>query len=267
VLAYEVLSGRRPFDADHPAALLRAHLEDAPIRPAGMSDDAWTVISACLAKEPGDRPDATRAAPAFLSLVGSEPANVTLSALPGTGDAMTPPPYLSPAAPVGAEALLTAGASVAAPEAPPEVVPAKSRRRLWLALAAGLVVAAIGVGAGLWAGRPDGSAATGTSSPKPTSFTRGIPVPLVADSPEKGSVRLRFPSGTSVPGVQSFVVFRDKTIAGQNIDAAAADWTASSLDPGTSHCWRVFALVQSATPIPTPSPLPETCLKADGSRT
>ena len=225
VLAYEVLSGRRPFDAEHPAALLRAHLEDAPTRPAGMSDDAWTVISACLAKEPGDRPDATRAAAAFLALVGSESAGVALGALPATGDAMTPPPYLSPAAPVGAEALLTAGASVAAPEAPPEPAPKKSRRQLWVAIAAALVLVVVGVAAGVWAGRPDGSTATPTASPKPTTFTGGVPIPVVADSPERGTIRLRFPSGSSVPGVQSFFVIRDTGLARQNIDASADEWS------------------------------------------
>ena len=267
VLAYEVLSGRRPFDAEHPAALLRAHLEDAPARPAGMSDDAWTVISACLAKEAGDRPDAARAAAAFLALAGSEPAGVTLGALPATGDAMTPPPYLSPAAPVGAEALLTRGASVAAPEAPPEPAPPRSRRQLWLALATVLVLVAIGAGAGIWAGRRDAPAASPTASPKPTSYTGAVPVPVVADSPVRGSVRLRFPSGTSVAGVQSFFVVRDAGLARHTIDAAAQEWSQADLDPNTSHCWQVFALVESAKPIPKATPPPKTCVKADGSRT
>jgi hypothetical protein len=266
VLAYEVLSGRRPFDAEHPAALLRAHLEDAPSRPAGMSDDAWTVISGCLAKEPTDRPDATRASAAFLALVGREPTGVTLGALPVAGDVLTPPPYLSPAAPVGVEALPTMGASVAAPEAPPEPVVPKSRRGLWLAIAAGVVVIAVGTAAGIWAGRPDGGSATPSSSPKATPYRGGVQIPVVADSPERGSVRLRFPSGPSVPGVQSFFVIRDSGVARQSIDAGANEWSQTGLDPGTEHCWRVFALVESPTPIPSASPQDKTCLKADGAR-
>ncbi|WP_170223117.1 serine/threonine-protein kinase [Nonomuraea turkmeniaca] len=46
VMAYELLAGRRPFTHDNPMALLRAHLEDQPVRPAAISDDLWRVIEA-----------------------------------------------------------------------------------------------------------------------------------------------------------------------------------------------------------------------------
>jgi len=58
VTAYELLTGRRPFDGEHPFAVMRAHLDDEPSRPAGMATDLWRVIRACLAKRPDDRPTA-----------------------------------------------------------------------------------------------------------------------------------------------------------------------------------------------------------------
>ena len=58
VTAYELLSGQRPFNGEHPMALMRAHLDDQPTRPPGMAENQWRVIQACLAKEPGQRPTA-----------------------------------------------------------------------------------------------------------------------------------------------------------------------------------------------------------------
>ena len=62
VVAYELLTGARPFDGDHPAALLRAHLEDEPARPPGLPAPVWQVVAACLAKEPAARPTAAELA-------------------------------------------------------------------------------------------------------------------------------------------------------------------------------------------------------------
>jgi serine/threonine-protein kinase len=59
VVAYELLTGRRPFTADHRIALLAAVLGDAPpapssVRPAlGPRVDA--VLARALAKDPGER--------------------------------------------------------------------------------------------------------------------------------------------------------------------------------------------------------------------
>ncbi|MGH3329568.1 MAG: serine/threonine-protein kinase, partial [Streptomycetales bacterium] len=58
ILLYELISGCTPFAADHPMAVLRGHLEDHPRRPPGVSDQLWSVIAGCLAKDPGARPDA-----------------------------------------------------------------------------------------------------------------------------------------------------------------------------------------------------------------
>jgi serine/threonine protein kinase len=58
VTAYELLAGRRPFDSEHPLAVMRAHLDDEPPRPPGMARDLWHVVRSCLAKPPDDRPTA-----------------------------------------------------------------------------------------------------------------------------------------------------------------------------------------------------------------
>lgn len=70
IMAYELLAGRRPFDAPTTAALLRAHLDTEPARPAGLPDQVWSVLAACLAKDPEQRPSASGAAAAFASLRG-----------------------------------------------------------------------------------------------------------------------------------------------------------------------------------------------------
>jgi serine/threonine-protein kinase len=58
VTGYELLTGRRPFDGEHPFAVMRAHLDDEAPRPDGMATDLWRVIRSCLAKRPEDRPAA-----------------------------------------------------------------------------------------------------------------------------------------------------------------------------------------------------------------
>ncbi len=61
---YHMASGRPPFDADSPYELMRMHL-DLPPRPLselveGIPRYVEEAILACLAKNPGDRPSATK---------------------------------------------------------------------------------------------------------------------------------------------------------------------------------------------------------------
>jgi len=58
VTGYELLAGRRPFDGEHPLAVMRAHLDDEAPRPPAMARDLWRVLQSCLAKRPVDRPTA-----------------------------------------------------------------------------------------------------------------------------------------------------------------------------------------------------------------
>jgi ABC-type branched-subunit amino acid transport system substrate-binding protein len=78
VTAHELLAGRRPFEADHPLALMRAHLDDEPRRPDGMDEAHWHLVRICLAKDPRERPTAAELATRLNSLrdqvVASPPA-------------------------------------------------------------------------------------------------------------------------------------------------------------------------------------------------
>jgi serine/threonine-protein kinase len=264
VLAYETLSGRRPFDAEHPAALLRAHLEDVPQRPDGMTEEVWTLVAACLAKDPADRPDATRVAAAFTALAGTGSSDAgPLAALPAASGA-TPPPYLSPASDGESHpaALLTSDATRPAPPAPPPLPADRRRRWPWVAAVAALAV--IGIAAGAWLGRPD-SGPTRPPTPRASTFQGTVAVPVVVDSPRKGDIRLRFPGGSTVPGVQAFFVVRDGTVAAQGLAPTDQDWTAADLDARTQHCWAVFAVVESPRPVPSPAAtVAPVCQQANG---
>ncbi|WP_041259639.1 serine/threonine-protein kinase [Pseudofrankia inefficax] len=56
IVLYELLSGRAPFDADHPIAMLRAHLEQSPAPLDGLPGTLWPTLARLLAKSPTDRP-------------------------------------------------------------------------------------------------------------------------------------------------------------------------------------------------------------------
>lgn len=58
ILLYRLLAGHVPFDHSQPHVLLRMHCEQAPAKPGDVSPELWSLISACLAKEPAHRPDA-----------------------------------------------------------------------------------------------------------------------------------------------------------------------------------------------------------------
>jgi serine/threonine protein kinase len=60
VIAYELLTGTRPFTAAHFAAQARAHIEEPPPPAPGLPPAAQRVLARGLAKDPGDRwPSAT----------------------------------------------------------------------------------------------------------------------------------------------------------------------------------------------------------------
>lgn len=60
IVLYEMCAGKRPFISTNPAALMREHLEAQPSRPAQMPVSLWQWVEASLAKQPHERPDATR---------------------------------------------------------------------------------------------------------------------------------------------------------------------------------------------------------------
>lgn len=247
VMAYELLAGRRPFEGSHPAALLRAHLEDEPARPPALAEPFWVPVRSCLAKDPAARPTAEHLAAAFAALADGQPAPVAEIASLATG-----------------EVLLTAAATAPPPPAPPGPAPAKKRRLLPLALSV-LVVACVGVLAGLYAAqrnRPDEPPPPAAPATHPIA----VDVPLLASSPEPGRVTLQFSGGPERPGFQSYAVLLDDRVFRADISGSTTRYEVPFLDPEGEHCFRVVALIETTT-TPTPAPPQKACLTPDGEDT
>jgi eukaryotic-like serine/threonine-protein kinase len=147
VVAFELLTGRRPFTADHPAAQARAHVEEsvpsASAAASGLPPRVDQVLATGMAKDPAERP---ATASDFMDAL-----EVALDGEP---------------APAGPPTAVTAPVATAPPRPPTRsvpVAPARAKRR-WpglAALAALAVVAgaAIAIAAGT-GGKGDGAAGT-----------------------------------------------------------------------------------------------------------
>jgi serine/threonine-protein kinase len=80
VMLFELLTGRRPFEADTPDDLMRAHLREPPPKfgQLNLGDQippaVESVVQSCLAKSPDDRPASARElAHRFLRAIGANP--------------------------------------------------------------------------------------------------------------------------------------------------------------------------------------------------
>jgi serine/threonine protein kinase len=147
VVAFELLTGRRPFTADHPAAQARAHVEEsvpsASEAGTGLPPRVDQVLATGMAKDPAERP---ATASAFMDAL-----EVALDGEP---------------VPAGPPTAVTAPLAQAPPRPPTRsvhVAPTRARRR-WpgLAAIAALAVvagAAIAIAAGS-GGKGDGGATT-----------------------------------------------------------------------------------------------------------
>ncbi len=287
IMAYELLAGRRPFHAEHTAALLRAHLDTEPPRPPDFPDDLWAVVGGCLAKRPEDRPAAVDLAYRFAELAGVSGAHQAQApAIPGnlppTPPGRTTADLASPADPTDQSQVhsqvqsqagsqtasaLTSGVLQAQPTTgatrpaaePPE--PPKPRSRRWLIVTVLAVCVVVGVAAGIWAGQP-------APKPKPhhtaKSTVQQYFLEVFATTPSPGKVTLRFTDMADRPGFDSYVVFRDgfklqQVGPGQSVPP----YPVSGVDTKSEHCYTVVALVVTRKPPPSPAPKPA-CLVADG---
>ncbi len=82
VVAYELLTGSRPFEAEHFAAQARAHVEDPPPPASSRDPELSTAVDAVLerglAKDPADRwPSAAEFVDGLERTVGREPTRPT----------------------------------------------------------------------------------------------------------------------------------------------------------------------------------------------
>ncbi|WP_162641904.1 serine/threonine-protein kinase [Streptosporangium sp. 'caverna'] len=98
LILYELLAGRPPFVGNHPMALLRQHATSTPRRLPGMPDVLWSVISACVAKDPAERPRAEEVA---VSLGEAAPSLAGLPALPQVARGDAPSITSEPLPPAG----------------------------------------------------------------------------------------------------------------------------------------------------------------------
>lgn len=58
VILYELIAGRRPFQAQHTSGIIEKHLNEPPAPTSDFSQPLWEAVAACLAKDPNDRPTA-----------------------------------------------------------------------------------------------------------------------------------------------------------------------------------------------------------------
>jgi serine/threonine protein kinase len=120
VVAFELLTGEKPFNAEHFAAQARAHVEDDPPRPSELNPDLTdrvdAVIDRGMAKDPGDRwesaaefverlDESLAAPPPRKRAPKAAPAGPTRSTRVMDGRDGTPPPSEPPrrAAPAAAD--------------------------------------------------------------------------------------------------------------------------------------------------------------------
>jgi eukaryotic-like serine/threonine-protein kinase len=154
VVAFELLTGSKPFAAEHFAAQARAHVEDPPPAASARADGLPRAVDAVLergmAKEPGDRWGSAT------ELVGALD-----SALTGGGPPTVPPRRRGPAA-------ATVSDTWGAPPAP------RRRRRGWVLLAALGALAAAAALAFILLG---GSHEPSSTAPPATPRHRHTPTP------------------------------------------------------------------------------------------
>ncbi len=297
IMAYELLAGRRPFDGDNAAALIRAHMEDRPLRPAGLAEPLWAVLERCLAKAPDARPTATELAHDLPGLAAAPPAAVRPAT--GAGPA-TRSDHASPWRPGarkasdGLERLRTSGTSgtssgasgtspsspsspssssspsspsspgplhTAAASVPPprRPSPPPERRRPWRLLVAAVLVTILGASAGVWLAIHN----RGAAPPPPAAAPAGrvVPVTFVVASPKPGVFELSFAGGTELPGFDHYVVLLD----GHQYFDVRPGQESYRLALGTQerHCFLVSALVTTDQEIPQRR-AEERCLAAGG---
>jgi len=80
-MLYEMVGNRPPFVADSVMALLRAHSEQPPIRPSGMTDSLWTLVSQMLAKDPSERPLDSQVIEAISQIGGEDVGAATIETM------------------------------------------------------------------------------------------------------------------------------------------------------------------------------------------
>lgn len=266
ITAYELLTGRLPFEAPSQEAMMRAHLEQSAPRPNGLDDATWTLITACLDRDPARRPDAARVAAGWASLAGPHVlAGLTIPsavrpAPPGTSGLPATPAPLGASGPGTPEDSLerdpVTGTVISARPLPvrPEPPAPRRRRKLRVPLLTVLAVAVVGAGGGVvlatrhHASPPPPRA---TTSPKVAYY----PVPASVVMSGAGATLTWGPQAGSLPGFAGYLV-TDATARPLSpvLPKSAGSFAVHDLQAGRQACFLVIALVTSPPPGPVAQP-------------
>jgi len=228
VVGYQCLAGRRPYGAEHPAAILAAHRDLPPDPlPGDVPPAAAQIILRALAKRPGDRPSAAELAAEATRAAAATPApDVRRFSPRPVGTALRPTP--------------TAKTVPAAPPRPPD--PRRRRGRLLAAIALPLLAAGIGAAVVVGGGggeppapRPAGSSRSEpgrvtTVAPPPTAPAGTIPAPTTTSSPDRSA-----PTGSGVVGRPYRAALDELHRAGVRPRVVFSSSTRGSPAPGTVY--------------------------------
>jgi len=264
ITAYELLTGRLPFEAPSQEAMMRAHLEQSAPRPGGIDDATWALITACLDRDPANRPDAARVAAGWASLAGPHVlAGLTIPA--ATAPPATPPGVPAPrdaSGPVGAagdsgdvlERDPVTGTVISARPLPvrPEPPAPRRRRRLRVPLLTVLAVAVVGAGAGVVVATRHHSSPPPSPSASASPKVNTYPVPASIALSGAGATLTWGAQAGSLPGFTGYVV-TDLTPRPVSpvLPKSAGSFAVHDLPAGKKACFLVIALV-SAPPPPGP---------------
>ncbi|MBN8232617.1 protein kinase [Corallococcus macrosporus] len=197
VLLYELLTGKKPFNATSNAELLRMQREVTPPRlrdaapDAGFSAELEATLAKAMEKAPGDRFQSATEFLAALEGAGAGPAALPVASVasdaPGGPRASTPTPSrpredalatrnvrAQPrATPVGlqAEARARDDSEATIRSGPSTPLPVRNRSRRVVAGVAVLSLAAVGIGGWALASRSSGPAPVSSAGPSPTTPT------------------------------------------------------------------------------------------------
>jgi eukaryotic-like serine/threonine-protein kinase len=260
---YEMVTGRRPFQADSDFAVMMAHLEKQPKPPVefqpGLPAGLNEIILKAISKEPARRyqsADEFRQALKALLAIGNRSAAAAGLAVAVPGAPVMPDAaFAGGGANAGHSAPATPSASAypatvvesrtpsqaPAPRTPAALanVPAAQMRSghplLFVALGAVLVIVAL-VGTGLYLGRAEGTEPSASSSAPPAT-----PAPAAAPPPSTSTPSVSTPAAASEPS------------------AGAAGTATSTPPPATAPAAPAAAATEpapGATSTATPAPAP-----------
>ena len=161
IVAYEALSGARPFTGETQMAIAMSQINDAPAQlPADVDPAIAALVMSCLAKKPAGRPDSALELAAKAELLsGENPRRSTSTRVMTTAIAEVP------------EETTVIQTPTSPTEKPPIIWPWIATIVLMLLVAAGIVVAMLN-------GKP-----APTPSPTPTQTQSATPTPTPTPTP------------------------------------------------------------------------------------